>query len=475
MSCNCSSNPCSCANANCACPPDYSVAPATLTCQGTTCEDTIETQCIYTSTDMECAQIPANSSLDDVLQAFDTLLCECGSCSGGTGAATPLYYVDSRSIYTGTGAINKPFQTLEEAYQKIIGSGTVNAPDNAGAVVEVLGGNYTTEQNIYIPNTTWNFQEGTYVTFVGAGTYFIDSSVGNNTAIQFIINGGMNFGTTTGGFIKNEGVYSSTNTKSIVVECNTIYSGMSIGLGTPLIYQNQLTSVNFTVPIETHIRLKSTTSYIASAIQTTVSQNGGRLSIDLQGGTLVYGLNYSTGGQSGVSSGNVIYYNNTDSTTYRRTSSFKLINGKVNSFLNTNAIYIAGVFNTITIEDIKVNGGNSTTFLNVGNVTLAADSNNTFIFLLKDVYLEPSAFGSATVIVYSGSQSLDYMQMQNCVLYEPSIISPSIFLGKIATGLNPVVGYNIIKGAFHITELPTSASGLSSGDVWKNSGVLTIV
>ena len=99
---------------------------------------------------------------------------------------------------------------------------------------------------------------------------------------------------------------------------------------------------------------------------------------------------------------------------------------------------------------------------------------------MKNCILDPNAFAVTApvtpVIEYSGAgQVLDYFQMQNNILYEGLIIDTQIRLGLIAQGLLPVCCRNIINGDINFTQLPTSSSGLATGTLYSNSGVLTIV
>jgi len=255
MSCNCNNNPCSCANANCACPPDYVVNPATLTCEGTTCEDTIGTNCIFLSSALTCAQVPASTDLMTTLIAMDAKICQCGSCSGTTTQPTTNYYVDSSVAVTGTGSIISPFKTLEEAYDKMVGSGTAFAPENTNITIFVFAGTgYSTTRNICINTATWYFFKGASVNFTGVGTYFIDSSsLADLTSMN--IQGYLSFSTSTGGFLRNEGSYTNGRSgggKDIRIECENI-SANTNGTGTPLIYHNLLYNLSLTYPIQTQI------------------------------------------------------------------------------------------------------------------------------------------------------------------------------------------------------------------------------
>lgn len=490
MSCNCNNRPCTCANANCACPPDYTFQPATLTCVNpVTCDETLSTQCIYTSSIMNCAQIAAGATLDSVLTKFDQLLCMCGSCSGGTGQNNlKLYYVDSHNTTNGDGSITNPFKTIDLAYNAVIGSGTVDNPQNPAGIY-VFWGSYTTSQNIYLNGCFYYFLPGTLITFTGNNTYFIDSIASTTIGISggFEVLGYLTFRTSSGGFLRNIGNTSAGGGgKNIYVEFAQA-AGNTIGSSIPLIYHSKNTNAAFPTDLYTSIKLQSPVnlSWLASAYNDTIFYNGGKFQIDLGGAEIVYGIDYITGIYTGVSGGHIITYNNSDNSSFTNGQSiFSLTNGYVSSNGCTDMIGMTGVFNNFYIDNIKsrlsIGGTLPSTFINIGNISLGTSGTNGFRFLLKDIYLYPSCFAlgdSSIVVKYSGTvpQSLNYLEMQNCVLYNPLTISNTINLGGSNDGGNVVPTYNIIKGQFHLTQIPTSNAGLVSGDVWSKSNILNIV
>ena len=488
MSCNCSNNPCSCANANCGCPPDYSIDPATISCSNSSdCEDTLTTDCVFTTQYLTCAQLPIGISLSSTLAAMDAKICQCGSCSGQTSQSPNLlnlsnFYVDSLNTVLGNGSVINPFQTIDQAITKVIGTGTRSAPQFTNATVHVMAGQgYTTSQNIYIPSATFNFEAGTVVTFTGAGTYFVDSSAVADGANPFMIDGLLYWQTATGGFLKNQGSYGTGYNKRIIINASSI-NGTTPGASPtiiPLIDQHLTTSSNVGQPISTYITLHSASiddRFLTSSIQNTINFLGGVLEIDLGGGQIGYG---AFGATSGLSTGNVVKYNGQANNS---NTSFILKNGRIWSVYNTDMISTQGYFNEIIIQDIRTESyvGTPTSFLNIGTMTLAsAGTADDFTFLLDRVYLHPQAFvlgGVTAVIRYTGGgQFFDYLEMQNCILYYALFIGTNIRIGLIANGLFPVATYNVIKGNFNVKNLPTSSFGLVSGDVWNNSGILTIV
>lgn len=483
MSCNCSNNPCSCANTNCACPPDYSIDPATIACPGgSTCEDTITTTCTFTTQYLSCSQIPIGSSLDVALLALDAKICQCGSCSGQTQITTALsvlsnFYVDSLNTQPGDGTVINPFQSIDLAYTKVIGTGSVLAPQFPFTTVHVAAGHgYSTAQNIYIPTITWDFLEQVTVVFTGSGTYFIDSSIINGGLGDFSITGYLNFKTSTGGFLRNQGSYYTAE-KHITAEFQSAIGSMN-GTSFPFIDHNLTNSSNLGAPIRTWITLKPN-GIISSEVQNTIRFTGSSLNINLNYGTLAYGYNLANGQSTGVSAGNAIYYNNVDSSSTTYFSDFTLINGYIATSGNNDMISINGIFRNVLIENIKTFSNSISlppnTFLNIGNTTLSVLGSNIFRFLLKDVYLSPEAFNLAAfyVITYTGvQQSYPYLQMQNCILYSPLVPNPNLKIGLLATGLLPVTCYDIISGQMQIYNMQTTAG--IPGSLFNSSGVVHI-
>ncbi len=501
MSCSrCQHRPCSCPNANCGCPPDYSFNPATLTCEGgTPCENTMQTACIFSTIYLSCTRQAIGTDLQTILTAMDAKICQCGSCSGGTGPIMSEYYVNSLNTVTGDGSAINPFQTMEEAYNKIIGAGTVSNPDNPFVTVKVLGGTYTTELNIYIPDTRWNFFPSTQVTLTGDG-YFIDSSVVSDGANPFIVTGFLEFYTATGGFIKNEGshIVGSTN-KHIYVEATSVW-GSTPKAAKPLINHHLTYGTIGTEPIITSIKLQGSPSTslqhripsIISANETTIASTGGILNIDLGNGELGFGIDPVSGANTGTTAGFNLYYNNPDSTTFKQVNcELNLINGYIWGQGNEDLIYMTGVFTIFNIENIKTKTYGGTIplkFLNVGDIIIP-DITNYWNFILKDVIIDNvslTGFSGATtaglspvVVDYTGitPQSLLYLNMQNCIIYQGRTVNFNFIIpGRITLANQTVSTINIFDGNMNILGLDffdnqsqALIGGKVRGDVYTQS------
>jgi len=476
--CNCNNNPCSCANANCACPPDYTFQPATLSCQGTTCEDTLQTQCIFLSSYLACSKVPIGATLDTVLQAMDTKICQCGSCSGNTFVSLPLFYVDSENTVNGDGSVGNPFKTLDLAYTAVIGTGSINAPQFTNANIFVMGGTYTTAINSYASGINWTYFNYATVTFTGTG-YFIDSAAATDGANPFNVFGYINFKTSTGGFLRNSASYTASNiNKAVYVEAYQILGNTSIG-NTPLINHVMSYGGSGYGRPSTLIKMQGQSSVISSATQTTIFHNGSTLQIDLGGGYIFYGVD-SVSGTVPAGSNSIVTYNCTDSIN-PGSSKFYLRNGFIASAgAGTDMISMQGYYNFFRVENITtVNIGNTTkpaTFLNVNTTNSnLSDPNSNFSFLLTGLFLSTTAFNSSTVIKYTGGgNTFNNLQMQNCTLYEGCTIDYAHFvLGSNAEG-GSTTCYNIINGLMSIVGLPTSTAGLNTGNVYNSSGTLKI-
>ncbi len=498
MACNCSNNPCSCANANCACPPDFTVDPATLTCQGTTCEDTISTQCIFSSGALPCVSLPSGTDLATVLLALDTKICQTVSPSGNTFQPLILFYVDSNNTGSGDGSVGNPYKTIDLAYAAVIGSGTAASPTHAGAQIFVFSGTYSTALNIYIPGSKWHFMPNATVTYTGS-SYFINSSSFTDGAANFIVTGSLVFKTSTGGFLHNSGSYTNTSVnKFISIQAHKIISNTPIASSRILINHELTYGTNASLPISTYITLQDKTSSIVSSENNTVVSTGGVLYINLNEGEIGYGIDYISGGYKGINSGVVFTYINSDSTNLKYLTSQTLKNGTIWSVNNFTMLAFSGIYNyyllenltTVTLAPDSIDAPQY--FIVFTAVTLAtggASTTNTFTLCFDHVILSPDSFsGAATDVIFNGSGSrITDLEMQNCRLYSPLSFGPIITLGNNVTGrrASPVV--NIINGVPHygpnlLQYANNSAAitgGLQAGDVYVNytgtSKVLQIV
>jgi len=484
--CNCNTRPCSCPNTNCGCPPNYSFNPALNTCQGTPCQDTLPTACIFSSAYLSCTNLPTNTDLQTILTAMDAKICQCGSCSGTTSGTTdlPLFYVDSHNTVNGDGSIINPFKTIDLAYNKIIGSGSTSSPAYPNAIAVVFGGNYTTSQNIYVPTTYWHFLPGSKVNYTGT-TYFIDSSVVSDGAANFVVTGYLEFQSTTGGLLQNFGSYTNTSTnKYISIE---VQSAVSSSATKNCIAQVFSGKNQGTQPITTYIKLQNEASIIESAIIDTIYNTGGIFHLNLNGGQLGYGIDLINGGYTGTSTSNIFSYYNMDNTAHNYSVITTIKNGYVWSVNCGAMIYIEGIVNYLVLENLTSiskapsQATSPTYFLEMGVISIsgAPFGSSTWTFLLKDITLDPNSFNQTTTnvkIIYYPAVTFDYLEMQKCMLYEPLKIDSNLNLSFSVTGAYHGSAYNIINGQINFRgNLPSYATnalalagGLSVGDLYVN-------
>ena len=475
MSCNtCQNRPCNCPDANCSCPPDYSFNPATLTCQGTTCESTLPTSCIFSTSALNCIKTPINTDLQTILTAMDTKICQCGSCSGNTDL--PLFYVDSNNIVNGDGSVGNPFKTIDLCYTAIIGSGTIDSPDFPSATIYVMGGQYSTGANIYIPTTNWTFFNGAVVTFTGTG-FFIDSSVTTiEDAAPFSIFGYLNWQcTTVGGFLHNFGSYTSTNHKSIYIEALKIISD---NVGAQTLIQHAMVGGSGIGRITTNINMRGLSSVLGSAAGVIFNTTSGSFYVDLGGGVALCGVHLL--GQSGSINtvSNIVSLGGTDSI-HPELSRFVFKNGYIGAGIINTMMYMTGKFSIVRFENlvsVEISTNLKATYFMelASNNADAATSSGQFEFLLLNNKLDSGSFTASNIIHYVGTDPVfNYLQMQNNILYNPCTIDFSNFaLGAISMGTIGVSGYNIINGQTHFYGLPTASVG--SGFLYNSSGTIKI-
>ncbi len=82
-----------------------------------------------------------------------------------------------------------------------------------------------------------------------------------------------------------------------------------------------------------------------------------------------------------------------------------------------------------------------------------------------------------TLRVERGANSQDFqlMFLQDCALVASVADGDAVTFDEATERFVPSHLKTLKVNSLNIASIPTSAAGLSSGDVWSNSGVLTIV
>lgn len=126
-----------------------------------------------------------------------------------TQTAVNTFFVNSNNPNAGDGSISNPFQSVDLAYNTIVGSGTPKNPElvpaNESVSIIVQGGVYTTSKNLLINRVNWQFDNGTTLDYQGTNYLFeVNSTVYDvNSGYQSVfILGKCAFKTINGGFVK---------------------------------------------------------------------------------------------------------------------------------------------------------------------------------------------------------------------------------------------------------------------------------
>lgn len=404
---------------------------------------------------------------------------------GGSLSGIAVYYVDGNNSNAGDGSITNPFQTLTQAYNAVLGTGTPQNPQFQNVAISVAAFNYTTNINIWLNNVTWIFAFGAIVNYTGVD-YFIDSST-PSTAVagEFSIRGGLVFKTSTGGFVKNESSSAAILVnKNMFIEFYSAYSETPIVVNPeekPLILLRKLTAVNSWGAPVLKIRFGGT---ISSSQQHCIYQDGSWFELDgINTGNISYGIT-EAGSIQGVLDGRNFKYINTDTGNLREyVGSFILKDCIFSSVENHVMIDVDGNVSFAGLENIALRDpgillNHSDHFMEIKDVTKNGSGGSTKTkFFIKDFHIYTSIFNAPDIITYSGTApTFDLLDMNNCFFPRNYKVASTINIGKTSYINSQMCDYNIINGYLNISNVPTyadntaaSASGLSVGSVYRET------
>lgn len=397
-----------------------------------------------------------------------------------------VYYVDGNSTVVGDGSVLLPFQTLDEARIKIIGTGTVDTPEHQFAGIMVATASYLTNKNLWINNTSWIFSDGSMVTYTGASHLFDSSVFPTELSGKFVVAGGAIFLTNTGGIIRNEGnvvTNNFVNNKVFEIECfQMISTKVSANpFDVPLILHRRITSNGYG-PIHTNIKIKSGGTIVSYNQHCAHVIDGGTFAITGESdgeNSLIYGLNYINGAYtSGVVGGRCLKYENTDATTRKYYATCNLSNFNVISINNLCEIEVTGNFNNIILRNLNFTDAgpiptHPTYCIQVGTITESYNTNPYFIFLIDNCRAVRNPCTDPRLIRYVGAGVVQLIEIQNCTLYTGYYIDPNISPGSNSNFNQPIECLNIFDGRLNLSNIQSYtgnadaiANGLKIGDVY---------
>lgn len=126
--------------------------------------------------------------------------------------ALKVFYVDGNNPDVGDGSILNPFQTIDLAFDTVCGSGTRGNPEYDGVAISIAGyDNYTTTCNLWLSNTTYDFQPGAILCYDSTGYLFdTEGFLTDNRKHEVKVLGNAEIVLSTGGVANIVGVDSNT-------------------------------------------------------------------------------------------------------------------------------------------------------------------------------------------------------------------------------------------------------------------------
>lgn len=406
---------------------------------------------------------------------------------GGSGIL--VYYVDGNNSSIGDGSITNPFKSIEQAYNKSKGTGTAENPQFQNVGIIVAACQYFTSINIWLNNVAWYFESGAKVSYIGVDyfidTYFASASVQG----QFYVHGDLEFTTSSGGFIRNTGVATTTlDNKFMSIECLTASGAMALGSGPdtrPFVYIERQSPYTSWSPPTLFLYVRRA---MYSKNQTTIYQKSGFFIYNgLNTSSLSYGM--SIDGSVGGAAGGAIYKHvNPDTGTRKGIDKFDIRNAEIFGLNCTYLFDIDGNTSEGRIENINMGEpGTGLTHSNklmiIRSVTKQATAINFQTkFFLKNFHMPTGSFVDTEIITLATTGvDFDYFDMINCTIPYPYTISRWIKLGRQSYENSPIANFNVINGNLNLTNIPTYSSnalaiagGLVANDLYRETSTNNI-
>lgn len=386
--------------------------------------------------------------------------------------AIKTFYVDGNNSETGDGSIINPFQTLEQARDAVIGSGTSSAPENEPITIEVAGTSYSTNQNLAIKNVTWDFADGTVLTYTGSDYLFNTSVFSDTTSSNLIVRGFAEFITATGGILYAEGTSSTLpsariqiNFEAFRIESN--YVNNSNPLDKPPVVVTNPAPLSNNGRYGILLFLTIIQGYLRSSTQTTLFvANQARVYLNGISRPLIVK-------DTSTNNGNII-----DFVGYSLQLRGFTLNGlSVDSYIKVGESGTTTLVNDIIIEDVDLDttrtANSPTRFMTIYDVELNERNNSPdFQFVIRTLRSRYDNFKDQTTwIKYDGvNANFDLLRIYDSVI--PYSIDPKIRIAKdldknssSAYQFNSpeeLQVWNVINGKFNISNLNTGLTGTSN-------------
>jgi hypothetical protein len=404
---------------------------------------------VSASGDYNSTQITNQSTLaqgQNVTEALDYLY------NLATQGAINSFFVNSNNPNSGDGSISNPFNSLDLAYNTIVGNGTPANPELAPVGTEigivVQGGSYSTSQNLLIRRVSWVFELGAVVDYTGTNALFnMDASVfGNpsNELIEFFILGDGEFETSTGSFMTSSmgnfngggrltlrGIRFTSNVINSNPDAFPVFNLDNNG-NTAYQFGNSLV-----MPLEVNTIIRSETQTVFKLGNE--SANSGRKSCQISNAIVTMGSASNQGTQSldarcvNIHRGHGVRFTDCVFTAYK----------------NEYQVELSGFYRRITFDNCRFSTtSNSQGVKSVGAVRIQdgftpnADGGGSSAVLLcsfENCSVTDNNFSSNELITFTGSGDLETVLLTNC--FFSGGISSKIKIAKsisfVGNGLNP--------------------------------------
>ncbi len=143
--------------------------------------------------------------------------------------------------------------------------------------------------------------------------------------------------------------------------------------------------------------------------------------------------------------------------------------GVNNLIVNTNQLYVDTVTGNVGIGTVSP----------AHKLTVAVTNANEGLFITKNGvnmirFSQNGSTGAGRLDIYASAYDIDTSLVGNGNIYLKKNVG-NVGIGTTAPSQKLDVAGKIKATLINLTSLPTSATGLSAGDVWNNSGVLNII
>ena len=387
-----------------------------------------------------------------------------------TQGAINSFFVNSNNPNSGDGSISNPFNSLDLAFNTIVGNGTPANPELAPIGTEigivVQGGSYSTSQNLLIRRCSWVFELGAVVDYAGTGALFdMDSSVFGNPSselIEFFILGDGEFTTSTGSFFTssmgNLNGGGRLTFRGIRFQSNVInpdpHSAVLFDLDNNSDTAYQYAS-NLIMPLDTETIIYSLTQ--------TVFKLGNKTANSGRKGVLISNALVSMGSQSAQGTQSV----DARCVNIHRGHGVRFTNCLFTGYKNEYQIELSGVYRSIRFQNSRASTtSNSNGVKSVGAVRIQDDfvpnsdgggSSAILICEFDKFSVSDNNFTSNELITYTGTGDIETILLRDCFL--SGGISDKIKVAKsisfTGNGSNPssVTVYNVIDKKVRISNL----------------------